>query len=124
MPDMDDDRTTLESLKSSILAFVEERDWGQFHSPKNLSMAIAAEAAELMEHFLWVEPGAALQLVRDPDKAESIRDEVADIIIYSLEFANVAGIDVAGAIREKMTKNEIRYPVAKSRGRSGKYSEL
>ena len=119
-----DSTTTLAELKTRIQAFVHERDWEQFHAPKNLSMALSAEAAELMEHFLWTEPEASKQRAQDPARRQAIEDEVADIVVYALEFANVTGIDVAAAIERKMIANAKKYPVEKARGRSEKYTEL
>jgi len=124
MADLNDSTTTLSVLKSRVLAFVRERDWEQFHSPKNLSMALAAEAGELMEHFLWATPEQSIELAADPSKRGKIADELADVIIYALEFANMTGLDVASAIEAKMAANAKKYPVAKARGRSEKYTEL
>jgi len=121
---MRDDQATMNALKEKILAFVREREWEQFHNPKNLSMALAAEAAELMEHFLWVGPEESGARAAEPARREEIGEELADIIIYALEFANVTGIDVAAAIEDKMAKNAVKYPVEKSRGRADKYTEL
>lgn len=115
-----DGKTTLAELKSSVMDFVRERDWERFHSPKNLSMALAAEAAELMEHFLWDTPEASS---RKTD-TEEVADELADVLIYALEFANISGIDLTRAIEAKMRKNALKYPVEKSRGKSLKYTEL
>ena len=86
-------------------------------------MAIAAESAELMEHFLWTEAASSRTLLDGP-KRSKIEEELADIMIYSIEFANVAGIDLASAIAEKMKKNAAKYPVEKARGRADKYDEL
>lgn len=124
MTSASDARTTVSELKSSVLAFVRARDWEQFHSPKNLSMALAAEAGELMEHFLWSTPDQAATLARDPAKRERIAEELADVVIYALEFANMTGIDVSSAIEAKLASNARRYPVDKARGRSDKYTEL
>jgi dCTP diphosphatase len=121
---MTDPTTTLADLKTRVLAFARERDWEQFHAPKNLSMALAAEAGELMEHFLWTTPEQSVAVVQDPAKRRKIEDELADVVIYALEFANIAGMDVAGAIERKMADNARKYPVEKSRGRSDKYTEL
>lgn len=120
---MSDAEATLEALKTRVLAFAEERDWLQFHSPKNLSMAIAAESAELMEHFLWAESEASREIA-EGDKRAKIEEELADIIIYAIEFANVTGIDLQTAILSKMQQNARKYPVEKARGRSDKYTEL
>ena len=124
MAALTDSTTTVAELKIRVLAFVRERDWEQFHSPKNLSMALAAEAGELMEHFLWTTPEQSVAVVQDPAKRRKIEDELADVVIYALEFANIAGMDVAGAIERKMADNARKYPVEKSRGRSDKYTEL
>ncbi len=119
-----DPTTTIAELKSRVLAFARERDWEQFHAPKNLSMALAAEAGELMEHFLWATPEQSLAIAKDPAKRGKIEDELADVVIYALEFANAAGMDVAAAIGRKMAQNAKKYPVEKARGRSDKYTEL
>jgi dCTP diphosphatase len=121
---MTDATTTIGQVKERVLAFAKERDWEQFHAPKNLSMALAAEAAELMEHFLWVSPEASREVVTDPVKREKIAEELADIVIYALEFANITGLDVAAAIKVKMAQNAKKYPVEKARGRADKYTEL
>lgn len=121
---MSDQKTTIAEIKEIIRRFVEERDWQQFHSPKNLSMAIAAEAAELMEHFLWVDSEQSREQLTDTDKAEEIRQEIADIVIYALEFANEAGIDLTEAISSKLEQNAHKYPVEKSRGNCLKYTKL
>jgi len=124
MPPATDAVTTLADLKQRVLAFSRERDWEQFHSPKNLSMALAAEAAELMEHFLWVEPAASQDRARERARRREIEDELADVVIYALEFANVTGTDLAAAIEAKLAVNAMKYPVEKARGRADKYTEL
>ena len=102
---MNDATTTTAELKTRLLAFVRERDWEQFHAPKNLSMALAAEAGELMEHFLWATPEQSHAIVQDPVKRAKIAEELADVVIYALEFANATGLDVAAAIEAKMAAN-------------------
>lgn len=124
MADFSDTSTTLAEIKTRILAFAKERDWEQFHAPKNLSMALAAEAGELMEHFLWATSEASREVVNDPAKRAKIEEELSDVIIYALEFANMTGIDVAAAIETKMAANAAKYPVEKAKGRSDKYTEL
>ncbi|MCX6937626.1 MAG: nucleotide pyrophosphohydrolase [Verrucomicrobia bacterium] len=120
-----DATTTLGEIKARVLAFADERDWQQFHAPKNLSMALAAEAGELMEHFLWDTPEASRTKVMDDTvRRAKIEEELADVVIYALEFANMTGIDVAAAIERKMAQNAAKYPVAKAKGRSVKYTEL
>ena len=124
MKPLTDATATVGELRERVLAFARARDWEQFHSPKNLSMALAAEAGELMEHFLWTESQASAATLRDPKKREKIEDELADVVIYALEFANIGGIDLAKAIETKLAKNAAKYPVEKSKGRSDKYTEL
>ncbi len=121
---MSDDHVTLAQLKAQVLSFARERDWEQFHSPKNLSMAMAAEAAELMEHFLWASTENSRDLVKDEAKRSKIQEELADVVIYALEFSNMTGIDLARAITWKMEINARKYPVDKSRGKALKYTEL
>jgi NTP pyrophosphatase (non-canonical NTP hydrolase) len=124
MAALTDSTACLAELKNRILAFARERDWEQFHAPKNLSMALAAEAAELMEHFLWASPEKSREIACDPAKRQMIAEELADVVIYALEFANSTGLDVAGAIEDKMAANARKYPVEKARGRADKYNEL
>ncbi|MFA6960340.1 MAG: nucleotide pyrophosphohydrolase [Opitutaceae bacterium] len=119
-----DSSTTVAEIKTRVLAFARERDWGQFHAPKNLSMALAAEAGELMEHFLWATPEDSRTIAQDEVKRRKIEEELADVVIYALEFANMTGIDVAAAIETKMAANAAKYPVEKAKGRSDKYTEL
>lgn len=124
MAGLKDENATLAELKQRILAFARDRDWEQFHAPKNLSMALAAEAGELMEHFLWATPEESLAVSKDPAKRASIAEELADVVIYALEFANATGLDVAASVEAKMEQNARKYPVEKARGRSAKYTEL
>ncbi len=124
MKPTNDATTTVAELRERVLAFARARDWEQFHSPKNLSMALAAEAGELMEHFLWSESKDSAAPLADARKRAAIEDEIADVVIYALEFANIGGIDLAQAIEAKLAKNAAKYPVEKARGRSDKYTEL
>ena len=124
MKPMTDAATTVGEIRERVLAFARERDWEQFHSPKNLSMALAAEAGELMEHFLWSESKSSAATLTDPVKRQKIEDELADVVIYALEFANIGGIDLAKAIEAKLAQNAAKYPVEKAKGRSDKYTEL
>jgi dCTP diphosphatase len=119
-----DANTTLAAIKSEVAQFASERDWEQFHAPKNLSMAIAAEAAELMEHYLWCSPVDSVVITAERKKRSAVAEELADVIILALQFANMTGIDVATAISAKLEMNRAKYPIAKARGRSNKYTEL
>jgi NTP pyrophosphatase (non-canonical NTP hydrolase) len=116
---MSDQETTVAELREVISRFVDERDWNQFHSPKNLSMSLAIEAAELMEHFQWISTEASRSIGADADKLTEVADELSDIICYALAIANELEIDVSQALRSKMEKNAIKYPVREYRGRYG-----
>ncbi|HEY3758106.1 MAG TPA: nucleotide pyrophosphohydrolase [Opitutaceae bacterium] len=121
---MTDSTTTFAAAKDQVMAFARERDWEQFHSPKNLSMALAAEAGELMEHFLWSTPAESMARTQDPERRSKIADELADVVIYALEFANTTGLDLAESIARKMEANARKYPVEKAKGNAAKYTEL
>ena len=112
-----DGTTTVDDLREIVRQFVEERDWKQFHSPKNLSMALAVEAAELMEHFQWISPEDSRGL-DDAAKSEAA-EELADVLCYALAIANEMDIDLASTLRAKMVKNRAKYPAEEFRGRYG-----
>jgi NTP pyrophosphatase (non-canonical NTP hydrolase) len=99
-----------------ILAFRRERDWEKFHRPKELAAAVAVEAAELQEHFLWKSDEAWADLDGDAERKTKIAEEVADVVILSLLFAHDAGLDLARVVDAKIEANAARYPVEKSRG--------
>jgi NTP pyrophosphatase (non-canonical NTP hydrolase) len=113
---MPDSTTTLADLRAKLAAFIAEREWGGYHDPKNLSMSIAIEAAELMEHFQWLRSEELAAYVADPKRRAEIADEVADIVCYVLSLANALGIDVSDAVAAKIDKNAVKYPVEKFRG--------
>ncbi len=113
---------SLKGLQGDIRAFAKTRDWEQFHTPKNLSMALSVEVAELMEHFQWLSPQQSLTL--DPPKLEEVSQEIGDVLIYLTRLADVLGIDPVDAAFRKMQLNEIKYPVEKSKGIAAKYTEL
>ena len=112
-----DTTTTVAELRKLVADFVAERDWSQFHSPKNVSMALAIEAAELMEHFQWLTTDASRELATDPEKLAEVGEELADVIGYSFALANELGLDISSAVRAKMVKNAQKYPAEKYRGR-------
>lgn len=116
---MHDETTTLADLRQAMRQFVAERDWQQFHSPKNLAMSIAIEAAELMEHFQWLEVDASRRVVDDPARLHAIGEELADVLTYCLAMANALELDVSSAIKAKMEKNAMKYPAEQFRGKSG-----
>jgi len=113
----DDHTTTLADLRNLVARFVAERDWQQFHAPKNLSMSLAIEAAELMEHFQWIDIAESRRAADDPTKAAAIREEIADVLCYALALANELNLDLSQAVRDKMVKNAAKYPADRSRGR-------
>lgn len=114
---MPDTTTTIADLREVVRRFVDERDWRQFHSPKNLSMSLAIEAAELMEHFQWIDAAESRRLADDPQKLKAVGEEIADVLCYVLALANELNIDLATALHDKMVKNAIKYPAELSRGR-------
>jgi NTP pyrophosphatase (non-canonical NTP hydrolase) len=114
---MSDRSTTVAALREAWARFVAERDWEQFHSPKNLVMALAVEAAELMEHFLWIDNDASRTMARDPAVRERVADELADVTGVVLALCNALDLDLSEAIAHKMAKNVLKYPVEKCRGR-------
>jgi len=109
--------TNIGDLKALVCQFAQERAWQPFHSPKNLAMGIAVEAAELMECFLWVDLPASYEAANDPKKREAIADEMADVFCYLLNLSDVIGIDLSEALRAKMVKNAIKYPAETYKGK-------
>lgn len=112
----------MQALIENIRAFASKRDWEQFHSPKNLAMALSVEVAEVVEHFQWLTQEQSKRL--DHEKREKIREEIGDVMIYLARLADCLGIDPVRAAEEKMRINETKYPVAKARGVASKYTEL
>ena len=115
---MADDDTPLADLRQRVAEFVAARAWEQFHTPKNLSVAIAIEAAELMEHFQWLTAEQAVAAVRDETKRAAVADELADVFIYGLSLANALDVDVSTVVLAKLERNERRFPVEAWRGRA------
>lgn len=112
---------SLEALKSKLQAFVDERDWAQFHSPKNLAMAMIVEAAELVEHFQWDTLEESHKLTAE--KREKVSHELADTFVYLLRISQVLGIDLIQAANDKIALNAKKYPAEKARGRNNKYTD-
>jgi NTP pyrophosphatase (non-canonical NTP hydrolase) len=117
---MTEDR--LERLHQAIVRFADERDWDQFHNPKNVAMALVVEAAELLEHFQWRTPEQAASL--DAATKEEVALEAADVLLYLLRLCDKLDIDLAAAAERKIALNAKKYPVDKARGRSTKYDKL
>jgi dCTP diphosphatase len=107
---MPDSMTTIAMLRDAVRQFNAARHWEPFHSPKNLAMGLACEAAEVMEHFLWLDCGPSREVVRDPVKMTAIADEVADVACHLFNLANALGLDLSDAVAAKMLKNAVKYP--------------
>ena len=120
-----DSKTSIDQLKRLLLDFRDERDWKQFHDPKNLAEAISIEAAELLELFLWKSPSDVAHLLKsDAEFKNAVEDELADILSFILNFANATNIDVSRAVKSKIEKNRKKYPVEKAKGSAAKYDQL
>jgi NTP pyrophosphatase (non-canonical NTP hydrolase) len=119
---MRDDTTTTSDLKAMVRRFNDERDWGQYHSPRNLAMALSVEASELLELYLWCKDDGPQPAVAT--RVPKVEDEVADVAICLLSLCERTGIDLAGAVERKLAANAVRYPVAEARGRMEKAEEL
>lgn len=111
----------LHALRDIVRQFAQERDWEQFHTPKNLAMALSVEVAELVEHFQWLPTGADHEL--NDQQRVGIRHELADSLVYLIRLADRVGVDLHDAVIEKMQLNREKYPADKVRGQSRKYSE-
>lgn len=111
----------MDDLIRALRLFVKERDWEQFHSPKNLSMSLSVEVAEIVEHFQWLTEEQSKNL--NPDKKQALADEIGDVLIYLTMLADKFGIDPIKAAKEKMKRNSEKYPANKVKGKSGKYTE-
>lgn len=117
-----DDRTaTVETLKNSVKKFVEDREWQQFHSPKNLSMALASEAAEVMDLFLWCDNDASYEELQN--RRKEVEDEIADVAMLILAFCVRHNIDLSKAIAHKQIEQAKKYPIEKCKGKSLKYNQ-
>ena len=115
---------SVSELTRAILQFRDERDWGQFHTPRRLAAALAIEAAEIQEVLLWKTDEEIGELVSTERGAERLRHEIADVLIYALLMAHAVGVDPAAAVQEKLANNAAKYPVSRSKGRSTKYTDL
>ncbi|MBE0592994.1 MAG: nucleotide pyrophosphohydrolase [Gemmatimonadales bacterium] len=113
---------SLNELAEQLDRFASERDWQQFHSPKNLASALIVEAGELLEHFQWLTETQSRNLA--PEKLEAVRSEVADVLLYLVQLSSVLSIDPVRAAQDKLAANAHRYPVEKARGNSRKHDEL
>jgi dCTP diphosphatase len=112
----------IQDLRNKLRQFAAERDWDQFHSPKNLAMALSVEAAELLEHFQWLSGAESAALA--PEKRAKIREELADVLLYLIRLADKLDIDLATAAADKLSFNAKKYPIQKARGSNKKYTEF
>jgi NTP pyrophosphatase (non-canonical NTP hydrolase) len=112
----------LAALRQELRRFAQERDWDQFHSPKNLAIALSVEAAELLEHFQWVSEKEAA--VMPPERREQVRHELADVLLYLVRLADKLNIDLGAAAKEKIQLNAAKYPIDQARGNAKKYTEF
>ena len=112
----------IDDLKHEIKEFIRERDWEQFHSPKNLAVGISVEASELLEIFTWLTDDESESL--DPSKLSMVKDEVGDILIYLLDFCSMMGLDPIECASQKLEKNAKKYPISKAKGNATKYTDL
>ena len=120
-----DKDTKIQDIKDLIQKFCDERDWGQFHDPKNLAEAISIEAAELQELFLWKNKEEIKEkMENDPEYRKQVEFELIDVFTFAFNMANAMGVDVMETFREKMEINEGKYPVEKAKGRADKYDKL
>jgi len=115
---------SLDDLATVLRRFAAERDWDQFHTPKNLVMALVAEAGELVEHFQWLTPAESAELVTDEEKSRRVSDELADVLIYLVRLADVLGVDLLAAAGRKVAENALRYPPERARGSAEKAPPL
>ncbi|MBC8550710.1 MAG: nucleotide pyrophosphohydrolase [Candidatus Marinimicrobia bacterium] len=113
---------SIDELKSELKEFIRERDWEQFHSPKNLAVGLSVEASELLEIFTWLTDEESKNV--NSDKLSMVKDEIGDIFIYLLDFCSTVGIDPIECAHKKLQKNAKKYPIAKAKGNATKYSEL
>ena len=116
---MNDRTTSVSELGERVEQFVAERQWAGFHSPKNLAMSIAIEAAELMEHFQWLSVDESREVATDARRRGAAAEELADVVCYALAMARALGIDLTTAVVDKMAKNALKYPADEYRGRYG-----
>lgn len=119
-----DSNTTVAQLKEILTKFRDEREWRQFHTPKNLADAISIEAGELLELFLWKKDQEIESSLKDPAFRQKVTHELADILCFCINFSNSTGIDLASAVLDKMEHNRKKYPIEKSRNTARKYTEL
>jgi NTP pyrophosphatase (non-canonical NTP hydrolase) len=114
----------MDDLVKAVLAFRDERDWGQFHNPKDLAISIMLEAAELLEHFQWKRASEVEAFLAEEENRKRLGEEMADVLILLISLADAAGLELLDAARAKLRQNAMKYPVERARGTAKKYDEL
>jgi NTP pyrophosphatase (non-canonical NTP hydrolase) len=110
----DDDEPTVRQLQRRLAEFADARDWGRYHTPKNLAAALSVEAGELVEIFQWLTPEESARVMDEADSAARVEDEVADVLAYLLQFCEALGVDPLTALRAKIDRNEKRFPATRT----------
>lgn len=121
---MDDNTATVSMMKGLVRGFCEERDWDMYHNPKDLAIGIVTEASELLDVFRFKSSGEVDSIMSDPERSLAVRDELADVLYFTLRFAQMNGIDLWTELVRKVGVDGEKYPVEKCRGRNLKYDEL
>ncbi|MET3458575.1 nucleotide pyrophosphohydrolase [Pseudomonas kilonensis] len=114
----------VKNLAASLQRFADDRDWQQFHSPKNLLLALTGEVGELCEVFQWMSEADSVAAAKHPATAQAVKDELADVLMYLVRLSSVLGVDLNEAVASKLSLNEQKYPVDKAKSTSKKYDQL
>ena len=121
---MRDDSTTIKELKGKVQKFCEERDWDQFHNPKDLAIGVSTEASELLDIFRFKREGDIKEIILNSSKRQMIGEELADVLYFLLRFAQMNKFDLSSELEKKIKKNAVKYPIKKAKGSNKKYNEL
>lgn len=119
-----DERTTVKELKDCIQSFIKERDWGKYHKLKDLAISISIEASELLELFQWLQDNEISYQLKESNFKDRIKEELSDVVIYSLSLSNALNLNLSEAIIEKIKHNKVKYPVEKVKGKYRKYTDF
>ena len=120
---MGDSSTTIKELKDKVQKFCKERDWDQFHNPKDLAIGVSTEASELLDIFRFKRDEDIKEIISDPGKRQAVGDELADVLYFLLRFAQMNNFDLSEELNRKLAKNNTNYPVEKAKGSNKKYNE-
>jgi len=119
-----DNKTTISEMKERVKRFCEERDWDQFHNPKDLAIGLVEEAVEVLEKFRFKSEIECENIMNDPSKRKDVSEELSDVMFQVMRISQKYNIDISSAYEEKMKKNELKYPIEKCKGKNHKYTEL